>query len=418
MNVTDLPSRDYDELTTGCPFSTLRRLRDEAPLLRLTSADPNKNLVLFTDPADILAIINDPETFSSTDHAQSRRFDSDFTPKTACVYAEHQTNLKPVLVWSDGADHQRVRRLVHTAFSVPRVNAKSPYIQEFVDELIDGFQDGGTLDFVQRYSFLLPSRVITRELGLQPTDVPLVQDITNAISAAMDLASPPEVVEAAADVVVRLHDMLRQRLDNIDALPENCLLRDLVTARIEDTPALTRDELLWLSTLLLAAGGHTSAAMIGWSVYLLAEQPDIQARLRADPSLVPAFVEEALRLHGPVPTTYRTVTRDTRIRDVELKKGSWVIVRWDSVNLDERKFPEPETLDLDRPNIRQHSTFGLGKHFCIGNQLARREMTLTLESLLRRFSDIRFAKDQAAIALIPSFDGHMLAELPLTLVPA
>lgn len=416
MDVAELPQTDYDSFTRQCPFARLKAAQEQTPVLRLASDAAEKNLLLITHPDDILAIARKPQIYGSFGHPQSMRFDSDFTPEAAAVYGAHDTSLKPIMVWSDGANHARVRKLVQHAFSTERVKEKAPYVAGFVSDLIDEtFRGGGEVDFVAAYSFELPTRVITREFGLAQSDVPLVRDVTNAVSSTVDLFSPPSQAAISAETIVLLHDLLNAKLADPASLPENCLLRDFVEARADGEAVLSRAELMWLATILLAAGGHTTGAMLGWMVYCLAERQDLQARLRGQPALIPAFVEEVLRIHGPVPTTYRIVLQDTQLRGLDLKAGTNLIIRWDNVNMDERKFPAPETIDPDRSNVLEHSTFGLGRHFCIGNQLARRELVLTAEALLTRFSAIEFARDPRTIPLFDSFDVHMLAELPLRL---
>lgn len=418
MNLADLPRADYDAFTRQCPFGRLKAAQEETPVLALESTEAAKNLLLITDPDDILAIARKPQIYGSFGHPQSMRFNSDATPEAAAVYHAHDTSLKPIMVWSDGADHSRVRKLVQHAFSIERVREKAPYVAGFVSDLIDGFAAGGEVDLMSAYAMHLPAMVITREFGLEQSDVPLIQDVTNAVSATVDLFSPTSQAAISAETIVKLHDLLNARLADPASLPQNCMLSDFLNARVDGEAVLSRAELMWLATILLAAGSHTTAAMIGWLGFCLAERQDLQARLRAEPELVPAFVEEVLRLHEPVPTTYRIVKQDTELRGLHLPAGTNLIIRWDNVNMDARKFPEPETLDPDRANVAEHSTFGVGRHFCIGNQLARRELTLTAEGLLARFSGIEFAQDSRTLPLVDSFDVHMLAGLPLKLTPA
>jgi len=416
----DLPEADFDAETGRCPFAMIADRQPTCPVMRLTSDNPERNVLLVTGSTQVLDVIGDAETFSSRGHPQARRFDSDFDPQAAAIFAERGQDLKNVIVWSDGADHARIRKLVQRAFSPPEVRKKEPYLRAMIDGLIDEFAAGGTIDFGDAFAWRLPTRVITREFGLPDDLVPLVHDVTNKVAMMLDPLGETGAAIAAASAISDLHDVLMGKLAHIDELPDNTLLKQLALARGDaqgGEGALTTDELRWLATILLVAGGHTTTAMLGWALYMLALHPEIQDRLRADPSGIELFVEEVLRLHGPVPTSYRTATRDTRIGDVDVPAGTWVLVRWDAINLDPARFDDPERFDPERPNVRKHSTFGHGKHFCIGNVLGRTELRLTLEAMLARFSSIRLGAPQDEILPIPTFDVHMLQNLPLTLIP-
>jgi cytochrome P450 len=219
----------------------------------------------------------------------------------------------------------------------------------------------------------------------------------------------------AAPAIVRLHKLLILRLNRRDLLPEGCLLRNLADARADDEPALSRSELLWLATLILAAGGHTTAGMLSWCAYMLASRPDFADRLRKDATKIESFVEEALRIHNPVRSHFRRVVHDVAIGGVTVPRGTLLAVRADSLNFDERVWKDPDVFDMDRPNVNRHFTFGAGKHFCIGNLLARKELNLTVASLLDRFKAIRLAVDPAAVQPLHSFEFHILTSLPLLL---
>ncbi|MET0546401.1 MAG: cytochrome P450 [Caulobacterales bacterium] len=417
MKYDDLPKFDYDDVIAREPTAFLAECRRASPLFRLTSDEPHKNVLMVVAPEDVMAVIADPETFSSTDNPRSWRFDSDYDAESARIFAENGLSLKNIAVWSDGAYHARVRKLIQTAFSLSQVNAKEKFIQAMVDELIDGISKDDVVDieFIEEYTNRLTTMVIVREFGLDPVDAKLVREVTDKVSVMTDTLSPEDSVAAAAPSIVRLQKLLLQRLGNLESLPPGSLLRQFAEARVEDEPALSQSEVLWLSTLILAAGGHTTAATMAWALYVLADRPELQERLRQDPSRVDDFVEETLRIHGPVPNQYRTAARDAVIRDVSIPKGTWLIFRTDSINFDDALFERPREFDIDRSNVRRHSTFGHGAHFCIGNLLARREITLTVASFLRRFKSIEFAVDRSEIKLLPSFDAHVLTSLPLRL---
>src|SRR5579862_9297467 len=152
MDFQDLPQFDYDQVA-GAAGEFLSRCRREMPLVRLTSAVPERNVLMVVGPDAVKQVFVDTENISSTDHPQSRRFDSDVTPQTACIYAKAGLNLKNIAVWSDGAYHARVRKLIQFAFSTSQVAAKAPRIQAIINRLLDDIAaEGGVVDFVPGYA--------------------------------------------------------------------------------------------------------------------------------------------------------------------------------------------------------------------------------------------------------------------------
>ncbi|MET0544834.1 MAG: cytochrome P450 [Caulobacterales bacterium] len=415
VRYADIPTMDYDAATTAEQHSFLTEARQKTPLLRLTSPNPERNVLLITDPDDVLHVAAHPEIFSSTGHAQAIRFDSDYDPAGAKIYAERGRNLKNVIVWQDGRTHFRQRKLVQAAFIPRQVKAKESYIRDLIEGLIDQFPADGKVEFMGAFAWQLPTEVIAREYGLTQNEVPLVRDVTNKLSASVDPMGPSNSHILAADAISTLQDLLMEKLEHIDQLPDNTLLKDLALARVEGEAALSKEELMWLSTILLAAGGHTTGAMLGWTGLKLATNPPLQNALRQNPERIPAFVEEMLRTHEPVPTSYRLVTQDTTIRDVEVPKGTSVIIRWDMCNFDPKKFSDPERFDIDRTDVRNHSTFGNGAHFCVGNHLARLELRLATEVMLRRFRTIELTVPAETIRNVQSFDLYAVEALPLHL---
>src|SRR5690606_31957514 len=162
-------------------------------------------------------------------------------------------------------------------------------------------------------------------------------------------------------------------------------------------------------------GGESTTSLLGTGVRILAERSDLQDRLRRRPALVPTFVEEACRIDPPFRGPYRRVTTDTEVGGVRLPAGSTVVPVWPARNRDGGGFPQPDDIDLDRPNPRQHVGFGWGIHLCVGAPLARTEARVAIERLLARTS--AFAVDPAAppVRHHRSLVIRRLTALPLTL---
>lgn len=199
--------------------------------------------------------------------------------------------------------------------------------------------------------------------------------------------------------------------------PDEALITALVMAN-EDGDKLSRDEIAAMIFLLLLAGHDTTANLIGSSTLALLEHPEQADRLREDASITGSAVEELLRFTTPVPCgAARIVLEDVDIAGTTIPKGSSVLGMIISANRDESVFNDPDTLDLGRdPN--RHVTFAFGKHFCLGNQLARLEGQIAIGALVQRFPNMRLAVPPHQLSYKPTQSLRGLRNLPLRLVPA
>jgi cytochrome P450 len=188
------------------------------------------------------------------------------------------------------------------------------------------------------------------------------------------------------------------------------VLGDLVRAT-EGSEALTREEIVAILLQLLTAGNETTTSLIGSALRLLLENPDVEARIRADGALLEPFLEEVLRLESPLHGHFRLVRRDTEVAGTPLAKGSRVMLLWGAANRDGDEFPNPDAIELGRRNAKAHLGFGLGLHHCIGAALARLEARVVFETLLARTSALR--RTDAKVEHVPSLLVRSLVSLPV-----
>jgi cytochrome P450 len=176
-------------------------------------------------------------------------------------------------------------------------------------------------------------------------------------------------------------------------------------------------EALGILGLILSAGGESTTSLLGTGVRILAQDAELQDRLRREPELIPAFVEEACRVEPPFRGHYRRVLTDTSLGGVELPAGSRLVLVWPAANRDPETYDQADVLDVDRPNPRQHMGFGWGIHLCIGAPLARLEARVTFEQLLARTSSFSVDAGPSSLRHHRSLMVRRLIELPLTLQP-
>jgi cytochrome P450 len=301
--------------------------------------------------------------------------------------------------------HGKYRRILLRAFAPRQIDTVEPFVRSEANRLIDSFIDSKTFDASSEYATLLPMIVFTRMAGLPQEDYELYQDWVRRIFYVRT-HDYEDTKAAAGECYAYFQDILRQRRSE----PANDdLIGALLSAEVDGRP-LTENELLDYCFTLLFAGLETTAWTIRSSLWHLAQHPRDQARLREDPELVATAVEEFLRCLSPVQGMARTLTQDVVMRETHLSKGERVLVLFGSGNRDEDVFPDADEVIVDRqPN--RHFAFGVGIHRCLGSNLARREVIVALEELLKRLPMFRLAEG-------PRPPWHGIGPLPLTVEPS
>jgi cytochrome P450 len=296
---------------------------------------------------------------------------------------------RDTLLTADPPAHTRFRKLVSLAFSMKRVDAMEPYIRSIASDLIDGFAAKSACEFVRDFAVPLPVAVIAEQIGMTRADTPTVKRWSDAFADRLGgLASKERELECAREVVEFQHFM-KGKLDERRANPTDDLLSDLVNARVEDERPLDDAELLSILQQLMVAGNETTTSTLAGGLLLLIQNPEQMAKVRTDPSLIPNMVEEMLRLESPTAGLWRVVRRDTELGGVAIPAGSMLMLRFAAANRDPSKFEVPDAFDVARRNANRHMAFGRGIHVCIGNMLARKELTVDFQELLARLEGIR-----------------------------
>ncbi|RZQ61319.1 cytochrome P450 [Amycolatopsis suaedae] len=353
-------------------------------------------------------VLGDPGTFSSDI--------SPYFPHADRDQAAEDLNAGNLLLM-DGAFHRQRRKVLSQAFT-PRVVADlEPRITEIVTELADGLAGRDEFDFVEEIAYPLPVTVIAELLGIPATDRKLFAYWADKLmeSKIVHYETDPGVdVQAAARAAVAeylpMMDYLAEHAAGRRRRPGEDLLSRLVHAEV-DGERLTDAEITSFGALLLIAGHVTTTLLLGSTIMCLDRYRDAAAAVRRDRSLVPAALEESLRLISPVPGVWRATTRDTEIGGRALPGGQLVTALVGAANRDPRRFADPATYDLTRdPN--PHLGFGRGAHFCLGAPLARLEGRIALNILLDRFGDLRTIPDDPPV-FHPALDMCGARHLPV-----
>jgi cytochrome P450 len=350
---------------------------------------------------DCRAILRDP-----------KRFSSDFQ-RTLPPAERRPTSILNL----DPPRHTQLRELVNRAFTPRMVQQLAPRIRAITDELLAAAEPSGRIDVIADLAYPLPVIVIAEILGVPPEDRADFKRWSDVIVADLGVDLRPGSDESAMGTDGPPDQTLEEMtayfgtvIDAREREPRQDLISALIAAEVEGE-RLSRDEILTFCMLLLVAGNETTTNLIGNAVRTLLEHPQAFERLRAEPALWPAAVEEALRYRPPVQATVRLATEDTEIRGQTVGAGQSVIVWLASANRDVQEFPNPDLFEITRtPN--RHLSFGLGIHFCLGAPLARLEAAIALEEIGRRLPNLRRA-DDARLEQVPGFIMHGVKHLPL-----
>jgi hypothetical protein len=298
-------------------------------------------------------------------------------------------------------------------FSPGRMRALSEQIRATSTELIDRFAARGSCEFISEFAHPLPSDTFVGLMGWPGGDAEDFARWTDEILVGNPAGTPEEDMavrlKANEDAQVYFRRSIAERRANPKAGDATSVLLE---ARFGGERPLTDREVLSILRLLMLGGLHTARASLGFGVIRLAANPEQRAKLVADPSLIPSAVEEILRIDAPVATA-RVVAKPVQLGDAELLPGDKVLVSLPSAGQDGGEFDDPMAFQVDRkPN--RHLTFSSGVHRCVGSNLARVELTIAFEELLRRIPDFELAAPPRR------HHGQVrgLYELPIRFTPA
>jgi cytochrome P450 len=353
------------------PYPTYRRLRDEAPVY----FDEPRQLWALSRYDDVQAAAKDWETFSSTAGGRGNDVDDTFQ---LFLPAGDLAGVDPPL-------HTRLRGALRLAFSPSSLRARfEPIVRLKVNQLIDEFVDEGQADFARDLARPLPGTTMFSWFGFPERDHPqLLAWFGEMIERDLGVPElPPRALAARDEMRAYIQDAVNER--------RRARREDLVSFLVDANEAgqLTDDEVLGSSMLLFIAGITTTSGLISNSLLHLATFPDQRALIRDDPSVIPAAIEELVRFDAPIQALARTTTRDVELHDATIPVGARVILVWASANRDERRWTDPDRVDIRRASQPQrHVSFGDGIHHCLGAPLARLETKIVFEELFQRIPD-------------------------------
>ncbi|MDT9682753.1 cytochrome P450 [Streptomyces sp. TRM76323] len=381
----------------GCPFDPpagLAKLREERPLARMTYPDGHVGW-LATGYSTVRSILGDPR-FSSRYELMHHPFPGGPEGPLPPAPVGDMTGM-------DAPEHTRFRRLLTGKFTVRRMRRLSERVTEITAEHLDAMERRGPgADLVEAFARPLPALVICELLGVPYADRDRFQEHAHTL---MSMDATPEDRYAAS---VGLQEYMAGLVAAKRAAPSDDLLGDLA----QDSD-LTDEELVGVGGFLLAAGLDTTANMIAHGTFALLTDPAQADALRTDPDLAPQAVEELMRYLTVAHTNVKSALEDVELEGRLIRAGESVTLSLEAANRDPGRFSDPDVLDLRR-RATGHLGFGHGIHQCLGQQLARVEMTVALPALLRRFPTLRLDVPAEEVPLRTNMNVYGVHRLPVT----
>lgn len=411
----DVDLADLDRFTDGItPWRMFHTLRHRDPVHWQPEPAPNSGFWAVTRHEDIVRVDRDADTFTSTRFVNLEELDDDQIKKRASILE------------LDGARHRALRGLLQRQFGQHVINGYADFLRGLTARTLDAALAKPAFDFVEHVSADFPINVLARLLDVPPEDNRRLIDWGNRIIGHTDpdyadvlLGSAeseryrdlPFRSPASIEVFEYGRELARQRRGGRGT--------DLVSRLVNETPRdqvpLSDQDFDNYFLLLVVAGNETTRHAISHTMLALIEHPEQLDRLRRDPALIPAAVEEFLRWASPVYHFRRTATRDVELGGKRIREGDKVVMWYASGNRDEQVFADPYAFDVTRTD-NDHVTFGKGSpHLCLGNLLARTEVRIMFEELIPRIADIRLTGE---VPRVRSNFVNGIKRLPVEVTPA
>jgi cytochrome P450 len=422
--MTDFDSIDFftDTSLVSDPYPYFDYLRARCPITR----EPHHGVLAITGYDEAVALSRDAESFSSCISVSGPFFPLPFTVQGNDISAQIDAHrsafpMAEQMVTMDPPTHTGARALLSRMLTPRRLKENEDFMWPLCDRELDKILANGRSEFLWEYAKPFSLLVIADLLGVPDADREEFRAVFDTVGARpgdleRDTPAPNPLVYLEHKFSTYIEDRRREPRDDV--------LSGMAAAKYPDGSTPEVIDVVRLATFLFGAGQETTAKLLTAAVRFLAEDRELQQRLRADRSLIPGFIEETLRLESPVKTDFRLAKADTSLAGYDVPAGTVVMSVLGAANRDPDKFDDPHTLRVDRPNAREHIAFGRGIHACPGAPLARVEGRITIERLLDRTREIRICEAEHGPAgdrrfsYEPTFVMRGLTSLHIEFTPA
>jgi cytochrome P450 len=414
-------------------FSDVEIARDPYPFFEAVRAHgpvwqpPGKDYLIVTGFDEMVEVSNNKADFSAIIGLAGAGAPLPFEPVGSDITAQIEEARPRILggdqvVMLDDEPHTKLRSLMNRLFTPSKLRANEEFITTLSEQYVSDVVAKGGCELISEVATPFVTLVIADLLGVPAEDRQTFMDMIEASPAPGNLDASLNVHEGEAHPMVAMTGYFYRYISERQGCPKGDILTELAQAEYADGTRPSMMDLMTLGVFMFGAGQDTSAKLLGNAMRYIVDVPGLQDQLRADPSLIPAMMEEVLRLEGSTKQTARLARRDTKIGDMPVKAGTKILVGIAAANRDPRRWENPNEFILNRPKIREHVAFGRGKHVCAGAPLARVEVRVILEKFLAQTSHIGLDPAQHGppgarnFAFDPSFIIRGLSNLHVTLM--
>lgn len=375
----------FDPATQEDWYPTYDLLREEAPIWRM----PGTDTYVLTRYEDVNHVLRRTDTFLRG--ADERTPGRGMSSRTSAIYAEGGwPRLTPLAL--DPPVHRRYREIADPFFSVQGAERQRELITGIVDDLLDGIEPRGEMEYVTDFAIPLPVRVITTMMGFRIEDIAQLKVWSEAwvLPFRGQLTEEEEIYAGEKGVEFQHH--IHATIQAKRKQPDDSVISFFANeARFSGKRPLTDAEIIGMADHLYIGGNETTTFALTSGLWLLLSDPSVHAAVLADRGRVRNFVEEVLRLESPTMGMVRHTARETEIAGVTIPEGSSIHLRYAAANRDPRMFDDPARLNLDRANASRHMAFSIGETHCPGAGLSRLEQNIAIERILDRLPNVRLA---------------------------
>lgn len=393
--MTDFDTVDYftDPALVPDPHPYFDHLRNKCPV----TTEPNYGVVAVTGWDEANAVYRDAKSFSACISVMGPFTPLPFTPEgddiTDQIAAHrHEIPMFEHMVTMDPPQHTDARSILARLLTPKRLKENEDFMWRIADRHIDEFIAAGKCEFLASYAKPFSLLVVADLLGVPEEDHPQFREAFGAEVPGTRIGSLNHEAIAANPLAwadEKFSEYIQDRRDN----PRDDVLTSIATATYPDGSIPAVIDVVRTATFLFAAGQETTAKLLSAAMRFLGDDPRLQQQLRDDRSLIPAFLEECLRMESPVKTVFRMVQKSTKVGDLDTPAGTTVMLSPGAVNRDPRRFDNPHEFNPHRKNVREHLAFSRGVHSCPGAPLARVEGRVSIERLLDRLGEISIDSD-------------------------
>jgi cytochrome P450 len=378
------------------PYSYFDYLREKSPVLR----EPHQGIVMVTGYDEALQVYNDADSFSSCMSTTGpfagcpiplKGRESEDISELIEAYRD-KTAFSDQLPTMDPPEHTKQRALLMALITPKRLKENEDFMWELADKQIDTFISRGECeimgDFAQPFAVL----VISDLLGVPTEDRIKFRQQLIRQERRPGVVGHTDEGEIHHSPLAWLYDTFSAYIEDRRRNPGGDILTKLAAATFPDGSQPKPLDVARIAANLFAAGQETTVRLLSYAFQVVGERPDLQKRLREDRSLIPNFVEECLRIEGPVKGDFRLAKKPTKVGGLDIPAGTFLYVANSAANRDARKFENPGEFKIDRENARLNVAFGRGRHACPGAPLARAEAVVSLNCMFDRTRDIRISE--------------------------